>query len=376
MHILKTRLLCLFRDRVVIFWALIFPIILSTFYSLAFKNIAAGNVFGTINIAVVDNEDLDANLYKTMEEVEISENKKMFNAQKVSKDEAFKLLEDKKVTGIVEVNEGKVSLTVNNSGLYQTIAKAFLDEYLQTTAAVTNLIDISSKNPQVIIDDIMNSKDYVTYKTDNKVANAILVMYFSVIGMALIYGGFWGTENIINLQANLSTKGIRVAISPVNRFKMILIYTLAAFIVHFMIILIFLAYLNFALGVDFGDKLIYVLIVSALGSLTGITYGSFIAIALKKVSKGVKIMVTTFTGIIGGFFSGMMMVDMKYIFQTKVPVLNYINPVGVITDALHTINYFGVTSRYFLNIGILAIMVIAFTVGTFLFYRRDSYESV
>lgn len=376
MHILKTRLLCLFRDRVVIFWALIFPIILSTFYSLAFKNIAAGNVFGTINIAVVDNEDLDANLYKTMEEVEISENKKMFNAQKVSKDEAFKLLEDKKVTGIVEVNDGKVSLTVNNSGLYQTIAKAFLDEYLQTTAAVTNLIDISSKNPQVIIDDIMNSKDYVTYKTDNKVANAILVMYFSVIGMALIYGGFWGTENIINLQANLSTKGIRVAISPVNRFKMILIYTLAAFIVHFMIILIFLAYLNFALGVDFGDKLIYVLIVSALGSLTGITYGSFIAIALKKVSKGVKIMVTTFTGIIGGFFSGMMMVDMKYIFQTKVPVLNYINPVGVITDALHTINYFGVTSRYFLNIGILAIMVIAFTVGTFLFYRRDSYESV
>lgn len=376
MHILKTRLLCLFRDRVVIFWALIFPIILSTFYSLAFKNIAAGNVFGTINIAVVDNEDLDANLYKTMEEVEISENKKMFNAQKVSKDEAFKLLEDKKVTGIVEVNEGKVSLTVNNSGLYQTIAKAFLDEYLQTTAAVTNLIDISSKNPQVIIDDIMNSKDYVNYKTDNKVANAILVMYFSVIGMALIYGGFWGTENIINLQANLSTKGIRVAISPVNRFKMILIYTLAAFIVHFMIILIFLAYLNFALGVDFGDKLIYVLIVSALGSLTGITYGSFIAIALKKVSKGVKIMVTTFTGIIGGFFSGMMMVDMKYIFQTKVPVLNYINPVGVITDALHTINYFGVTSRYFLNIGILAIMVIAFTVGTFLFYRRDSYESV
>lgn len=376
MYILKTRLLCLFRDRVVIFWALIFPIILSTFYSLAFKNIAAGNVFGTINIAVVDNEDLDANLYKTMEEVEISENKKMFNAQKVSKDEAFKLLEDKKVTGIVEVNEGKVSLTVNNSGLYQTIAKAFLDEYLQTTAAVTNLIDISSKNPQVIIDDIMNSKDYVTYKTDNKVANAILVMYFSVIGMALIYGGFWGTENIINLQANLSTKGIRVAISPVNRFKMILIYTLAAFIVHFMIILIFLAYLNFALGVDFGDKLIYVLIVSALGSLTGITYGLFIAIALKKVSKGVKIMVTTFTGIIGGFFSGMMMVDMKYIFQTKVPVLNYINPVGVITDALHTINYFGVTSRYFLNIGILAIMVIAFTVGTFLFYRRDSYESV
>ncbi len=379
MHLFKIRLLTLFRNKTVLFWSLIFPIILSTFFSLAFKNVGSGDAFQSIYVAVVENDELDLNLVNLLEEVEFSENNKMFKVVKTSEEEAHKHLEDKNVNSIIKTSNGKISFIVNNNGLNQTIVKAFLDEYLQTTTAVLDIIVLSDNNPEEILNDLMNTKTYIgsVDKDKNKdTANTVLIMFFSVIGMALIYGGFWGTDNIINLQANQSTKGVRLAISPINRLKMIIIYTLAAFVVHIMIIMIFLLYLILIIGINFGDKLLFVLLVSVVGSLVGITFGSFIAISLKRASEGIKVTITTLVGVIGGFFSGMMFPDMKYLIQDKAPFLNYINPVGVITDALHTLNYFGVTSRFYLNVGILGIMAIVFTILTFLFYRRDSYESI
>ena len=75
-------------------------------------------------------------------------------------------------------------------------------------------------------------------------------------------------------------------------------------------------------------------------------------------------------------FSGNDGSDMKYIVQTKLPILKYINPVGVISDALHSLNYYGASSRFYINIIVLIVMFITFTIGTYMFYRRDSYESI
>lgn len=377
MHLFKIRMLTLFRNKIIIFWSLLFPIILATFYSLAFRNIMSGEIIETINIAVVDNESLDDGFLETLKNVEFRENKKMFNVIIKSSEESLQLLNEKEVVAIIEVTTDKILYKVNESGLNQTIVKTFLDEYLQTTTAVLDIIVLSNGNPNDIISDLTNPQNYIDEVSGNRnKANITLIMYFSLIGMALIYGGFWGTDNILNLQANMSTKGVRIAVSPVNRLKMLLIYTLCAFIIHIMIISILLFYITVILGVDFGDKLFGTLLVCLLGSLVGITFGSFVTIALKKAGEGTKIMITTLVGVIGGFLSGMMMVDMKYIIQTKAPFLHYINPVSIITDALHTLNYFGATSRFYINIGILVLMIIVFTIGTYVFYRRDSYESI
>lgn len=377
MHLFKTRMLTLFRNKIVIFWSLIFPIVLSTFYSLAFSNLNTTTIFDTISIAVVDSEEMNQVLLGFLEEAKFDEEKNMFKVNLKSEEEAKDLLEDNKVVGVISTNQDSVTLMVNNSGLNQTIVKTFLDEYLQTTTAVMDIVVLSGSNPEDIINELYSNTSYIDDGSNEYSGiNMLLIMYFSVIGMALIYGGFWGTDNILNLQANMSTKGIRVAVSPVNRIKIILIFTACAFLIHFGIISIVLLYMRFILGVEFGDKTLYILLVCVLGSLTGITFGSFVAISLKKASEGVKIMTTVLVGVVGGFLSGMMVVDMKYIIQTKAPILQYINPVGVITDSLHSLNYFGATSRFFTNIGILCVMIIAFTIGTYLFYRRDSYESI
>lgn len=377
MHLFKTRMISLLRNRTILFWSLIFPILLATLYNLAFANIMNGELIETIDIAIVESDDMDQELLKVIDETTFDNDVKLFNASIGNRDNAYKLLDDNDVIGIIEIIDGKLSFVVNNSGLDQTITKSFLDEYLQTTNAFTNLIVIGSGNIEEISNDLFKNVNYIDeIAASRNRANYILIYYFALIGMAIIYAGFWGTDNIINLQANMSGKAVRIAVSPVNRLKTLIIYTLCALIIHIMIIIILLFYLIGILGLDFGDKLLLIFLVCVLGSLVGISFGSFVAISLKKAREGTKVLITTIVGVLGGFLSGMMVPDMKYIIQTKFPIINYINPVAIISDSLYSLNYYGASSRFFINLVILIFMTIIFTIGTYLFYRRDSYESI
>lgn len=376
MHLFKVRMLTLIRNKTLIFWSLIFPIVLATFYNIAFKNLNNTDLLETIDIVIIDSLDKDENLISAMENAKSGEIN-LFNLKIENEENAYKLLNDNEVYGILEFKDNGVKLIVNSSGIRQTITKSFLDTYLQTTSAILELSAIGNGDLNQIISELSNNVSYLDEITEKRIkANIILTYYYSLIGMALIYGGFLGTDNIINLQANMSGKGVRIAVSPAKRFKTLLIYTLCAFLIHLLLMAIFMLYLLLVVKLDIKDKLPYLALVCVLGSLLGISFGSFIAIALKKAKEGVKILITSVTGVLGGFLSGMMVIDMKYIIQTKMPILNFINPVGLISDALHTLNYFGVTARFTLNIIILCIMIIAFTIGTYLFYRRDNYESI
>jgi ABC-2 type transport system permease protein len=55
-HIFVNRLKCLIRDKESVFWTLFFPILLATFFNLAFSNLTKQEDFNTINIAVINNE--------------------------------------------------------------------------------------------------------------------------------------------------------------------------------------------------------------------------------------------------------------------------------------------------------------------------------
>src|SRR5690554_6890983 len=154
MHLFKTRMLTLFRNKIVIFWSLIFPIVLSTFYSLAFSNLNTTTIFDTISIAVVDSEEMNQVLLGFLEEAKFDEEKNMFKVNLKSEKEAKDLLEDNKVVGVISTNQDSVTLMVNNSGLNQTIVKTFLDEYLQTTTAVMDIVVLSGSNPEDIINEL------------------------------------------------------------------------------------------------------------------------------------------------------------------------------------------------------------------------------
>ena len=100
-HNFKYAFKTLFRNKMLIFWTFAFPIILGTFFNMAFSNIENSEKMNIINIAIIDNENFNNNevFKQSFETLSDEENEnRLFNTKYVTEDEAKKLLEDDEIT--------------------------------------------------------------------------------------------------------------------------------------------------------------------------------------------------------------------------------------------------------------------------------------
>ena len=104
MHHFHYAFKTIFRDKMLIFWTFAFPIILGTFFSLAFSNIESSEQLDIIPIAVVENSDfMGSEVWKESFAAlsDADSDEQLFHTQYVSEEEARQLLEDKEIDGYV-----------------------------------------------------------------------------------------------------------------------------------------------------------------------------------------------------------------------------------------------------------------------------------
>lgn len=378
-HIFINRLKCLLRDRVTVFWTLMFPIILATLFNMALSNISSAETFKAIDIAVVDDANYQKDQYFKVVLNEVSKgDNRLFNLNVTSRDEAERLLNDNAVAGYIVV-ESPIKLVVNKSGLNQNIIKSFIDNYIQTVSAVNSILHNGPNGPmkqQELIKDLGNQQQYIREVSGTKAEpNNILIYFYSLIAMACFYGGFIGMQEVTSIQADISPLAARINVAPVHKLKTFIYSMSASLLINFAELLILLAYLYFVLKIDFGEKTTYVLLTTFLGSIAGLSFGALIS-ALVKKSENIKIAVLISVSMIGSFLAGMMQHSMKYIIAQNVPLLSYLNPINLLTDAFYSLYYYDTLSRYALNMGILCMLIVLFCTGTYLIIRRRKYASL
>lgn len=377
-HIFKNRLKCIIRDKTMIFWTLAFPLILATFFNLALSNIDSHEMFNSIDIAVVKNEayQKDENFRDFLEKASQGDSK-LFNIQLGTEEEAEKLLDKGKVVGYILVG-GKITLNVKNSGIYQTIVKSALDQYIQTASSVTN---IATHNPKALSNGLIEDiNDRRTYTKDIQLGrqgkpDSVVTYFYALIAMSCLYGAFFGLKEITDSQADLSKRGARLNVAPVHKLKALIAGLSAAYIVLLLEILTLMSYLVFILKVDFGNQIGYIFLTCIIGCTTGLSFGAVISAVVKK-REGVKIAILIGGTMTMSFLSGMMFGEMKYIIEKNVPALSYINPAALIADALYSLYFFDSHTRFFTNIGLLSVFTIIFSLTTYLITRRRQYASL
>lgn len=322
-HIFINRLKCLIRDKQTIFWTLLFPLFLATAFNMAFGNLNKAEDFKTIDVAVVDDVGYQQNTtFKSALSETSKGDDKLFNLTVTSKEDAEKLLRDNFIKGYILV-ESPIKLVVNQSGLSQNIINYF----------------------------------------------------YSLIAMACFYGGFFGSREITDIQANLSACAARINVAPVHKLKTFLYSASASILIQFTEMLILMLYLYFALHVDFGTKTGYILLTVFIGSVAGVSFGAFIS-ALVKKNESLKIAILVGVTMLGSFLSGMMFGDMKYIVAKNVPIVSYLNPVNLLTDSFYSLYYYDTMTRYTLNMVILCILTVVFCAMTYFSIRRKKYASL
>jgi ABC-2 type transport system permease protein len=372
-HVFKYRLTCILRDKQNVFWTLIFPILLSVLFNFAFSNLSAAENFTKIKIGIVENEELRDN--PAFVEV-IDAVPDILDPVYATETEAEKLLEEGQLKGYVHFNDG-LNLIVKESGIYQTIVKSLLDDFIQTTSTIKTIID---ENPNAIEEGLVESvSERINYLEAVSVSesepNTVVNYFYALIAMACLYGSFSGLKEVTALQGNLSYQGARMNMTPVHKAKMILASIGAAIVFQLAVISALILFLIFVLKIDFGNQIGYIALTSVVSTITGVTFGTFVS-SINRKSEGVKVGILIGTSMLMSSLSGMMYDKMKYIINSKVPVLGYLNPANLITDSFYALYYYDTHSRFFLNIALLCGYSFLFGAITYLSLRRQRYASI
>lgn len=371
--LLKYRLLRLMRNKTLLFWNLVFPLSLITFFGMALPNSMKTITFEAIPVAIVESTEFkeDTAFQKTIEAVSTGDDALLATTY-TDEDDALQLLKDGEVDGII-LKADDFQVTVAQTGLNQTILQSFMDEYKQKSSMIHNLLQ-KNIEPAQIMQQMSETKSYIE-ETTNENNNLSSVYFFTIIAMCCLYGGFLSLSSMRDVQANLSSVAARNSLAPTHKIKLLLANFIVDYIADYIILMIILAYMIFVIHIDFGNTLIYTLITIAGGVLAGNAIGTLIGISSTKSADSKTAILTTVTLSLS-FLSGMMIVTIKYFIDVYAPIISLVNPANMITDALYAVYYYGPSSRYMFNIASLFLFAGVCYVISYFVLRRKQYASL
>lgn len=309
-HNLKYAFITLFRNKMLIFWTFAFPIILGTFFYMAFSNIEKSEKLDIINIAIIENEDKENEIFKEAFKTLSDENNKdrLFNLKIVTEENAKELLENDEIIGYMMLEENNPKVFVKASGINETIFKYVTEEISSEAKIFKNLTEnevkkeIASGNYNIDYEDLnkkisetINNQEVKIEDISNTNLSYTMIEFYTLIAMTCLYGGILGMVAINQNLANMSSNGKRVAACPTSKFKLIISSVLASYITQLIGLAILFAYTVFVLKVDYGNNFGLIILLALCGAFAGLSLGIAIGTLLKtndNIKTGIVISVT------------------------------------------------------------------------------------
>ena len=387
LHNLKYSLKTLFRSKALIFWTFAFPIILGTFFKMAFSDIENSEKLDIIDIAIVDNNNFNndivfKNTFKELSDKN-SENY-MFNVKYTTLDECKKLLEEEKVSAYILFNDDDINVSVNKSGINETVTKYVIDEVQSKKVILTNIItkELESNNYMVNYEEIVSLANNIMNNSKAKFKDIsrsnlsyTMIEFYTLIAMSCLYGSMLSMYIINYILPNMNSVGKRISVSGIKKLSLLISSLISSYIVQIVGIFILFIYTIFVLKVDYGSNIDKVILLMLTGSFAGLSLGVLVS-SLIKTNENAK------TGILVGitmlmcFMSGMMGITTKYIIDKNVRVLNLINPASMITDGFYSLYYYDTFNRYYFNVISLLVFSTVMLLISYSSLRRQRYDSI
>ncbi|MBS4539479.1 ABC transporter permease [Clostridium sp. D2Q-11] len=375
LHVLKYKFICLIRDKAIIFWAFMFPVILAVLFHIVLININPQEEFMKVEFSVVDNDGYRQdirfkNYVNSIIESYENNSQSIYNISIRSLEESEQLLEDNKIDGYVKI-EDELKLIVKRSGTEQSLIKALLDEYIQINSTMETIL---SNNPSALenIDLLTNNfiEDVPLSESDN--TDFSIMIYYSLIAMSCLYASFWGLRIITLSQADLSSIGARMGLIPQKKLHILAIDFFVSWIIQLGIITFQLIFMSTVLNVELLKPIGLVFLTTAVGSAMAISLGSFIGAVIKKDEDT---QVTIINSVIGiGYVITVSQIN--EILESKLPFLACINPIKLVNDGLLSLYYFDNYAILARNVVLMSSLTFFFSAITYLTVRRVKYASI
>lgn len=367
---LRYRFIQALRLRTNIFWGLFFPLALATLFHVAFGGILSSENFEPVPTAVVITAENEG--FQTLiQEVDGD----YLSVSYMDKTEAEEALRDEKVSGIFYCDSSP-SLVVSKNGLQQTILSSLLTRYEEYSAIIEDMAEEHPERISTFMENLGNDdRQYIqSVSLGGKTYNVTLEYFFALIAMACFFGCYTGQALGEESAANVSPLAARRAISPRHKLLSVLTDMFVGFTIQFLSVLVLLAYMDLVLGIDLSAHLGGMILIVALGSLLGVSFG--ILVGTLNIKAGTKVLLTTAIPLLLCFLAGLMYGSMKQVIENSVPLINRLNPAAVVSDAFYYLNVYEDRAGYFLRIAILAAYSLGMAALAFIKLRRERYDSI
>ncbi|RDU22830.1 ABC transporter permease [Anaerosacchariphilus polymeriproducens] len=377
-HLIKYQIKKRLNTKDELFWSLVFPILLGTFFFVSFGGFFDKyETFHAIPVAYVqgNNKSLDSKYFDNfLKELEGGK-EPILEISRVSQEEADKLLKKEEIKGIIHAADS-ITLIVKEDGMDQSILKGILDQYLQKSSTINDIMKTAPEKLEGVINSLYEETNYLiedSFSDGNM--DAMVTYFYALIAMSCLYGCFAGHTIAIQAKANLSNLAARRVVSCTNKLQMILADFFGTLFVQFICSLISLGYLTLVLKVNFGNKMPLIICTILVGNIIGIATGLFIS-AVGRQSENVKMGIVIGITMTECFLSGLMIQNMRVIVEKYFPILNRINPASVLVDSFYSLNIYDTYERYTKNMIILLTMAAVLCILSYLTVRRERYASL
>ncbi|MBQ9768429.1 MAG: ABC transporter permease [Lachnospiraceae bacterium] len=335
----------LFRNKILFFWSIIFPLVLATFFKLAFSSITEKDWgFETIAIAVTAEEGAEADvmLVSFLEEME-NEGTPFFAVTETDRAQAEEMLSEKEVTAVIVTGE-ETKLFLEENGLNSTVVKTVVDGYLQSKDI---FIEAAMTGKLAEVTEVFSAEMETLAVREYKGASKDpMIQYFqALIAMASLYGAMYGLMNTNELNQNITDVAARRLAAPMRKIPTVLADVAAAFSIQYVQFLIILAYYTLILHVDFGTVNGWLFLAGAAYSLFGVLIGYFIGCAVQK-KDNVQNAIMMGCVMFSCFLAGLMVGNLRITIELSMPIINRINPATLVAESMQALCVMGDRKRF------------------------------
>ena len=380
----KYSIIKLLRNKMGLFWIMIFPLALMTAMHFAFDSIYSYensiDPMKTIFIQQGDGayQDGFAELIDTLSD-EDSEDQMFILEQADSLEDAKTMLEDEEaeIIFVVSDDDVEVYLQENHSITSAAVAGAVADTYKQRYTLIADAFEQDPALGMEMIDEAAENVVYTTSQEDffGTDPNPYNWYFLSTFTMGVLFMAMMGINLVGDLRADVSAEAMRFSVSPAHKGKMVVVAFFARLIPCIVIATIQLLVMKYAFGIYLGKDLLKLALFVVSAVMFAISFGVICGLCFKGnvTQRGNK--ATSFI-MISVFLSGEMISQLPGIFEKYCPVINDINPATVLNMSLFKLTIGNSDAGFYLNIAKVIIMTVIFlAVGTAVL-RREKYASV
>ena len=380
----KYYLLKVLRNKIYLFWCLVFPLGI-----MACMNAAFGNIYNIENsidpvktIVVAESDSAYAEGFCDLVDEfadESAETKYFDMVEADGREDAMEILKDggAEVLFVAGDSDIEVCLSESHTETAGMVAKTVADTYRSNFKLISEAYMTSPEKAQEMIENLASRKTFteVDMGAFSDDPNPYVWYFYSTLVMGLFFTAMSGVNLVGDLKADVSEEAARLSLSPSSKSKMIWYAFIARLIPSVLISVIHLAFMRLVFQISLGSNVFRLILFVVVCNIFAISFGVICGL-LFKGSVDIRGNKTTGVLMVSVFLSGEMVMQLPGIIEQYCPIVNDINPATVMNMAFYRMALYNDPFDFYMNMVKLVIAAVVFLTIGVLVLRREKYASV